>query len=391
MSSNSLEVLPVRRGGPAAIDSLGFYLLSNNATPAPASLTDAEKLSLAQEEKFWTSRICCYLRLSLELQRHTTLSDGNNNVGQGNSGSGSSGSSTHNTAVEVAALVEAQRRVGWQMRRRVWQFRGVPHPTLRRLLWGFFSGALQRPASVVRTHHAAYAALTAAPPDEEIADVIQRDLGRTLPTHCLFVGNGSVGQAELRRILAAFSRLDPAVGYCQGMAFIAAVLLLHAPEEEAFAMLVQLFFSPLYRLRELYLPGFPLLRIFFAVLRRLIERLLPTLHRHFEDAGVDVVFFASQWFLTLYTYQFPLDFSCRVWDLFLVTGWRVMFQVAIAILQGEQEQLLALDMEATLLWLKECHEGRSTDEMLHRIVNVPLTQEDFALMLDAEGVRVDDG
>ncbi|KAF8295094.1 putative rab6 GTPase activating protein [Trypanosoma cruzi] len=375
MPPDRFEVQAVREEGPAAIDSFGFYLLDEDAPPAPGGppLSD-DRAARAREEEFWLSRICCYMRLALELRRrgHTA------------------GSCNGHDAEEQAALAKAQRRVFSQMRRRILLFGGVRHETLRRLLWGFFTGSLQRPESVVRAHHATYVSLKSSPPDKKTVEAIQRDLSRTFPTHCLFVGEGSVGQVELRRILSVYSRLDPAVGYCQGMAFVVAMLLLHAPEEEAFGMLLHLFYSPPFLMREMFLPGFTRLRVFLAVLRRLIERLLPALHRHFLDIGLNVFFFAPQWFLTLYTYHFPLDFVCRLWDIFLVDGWRVLFQAAIAILQGEQEQLLSLDMEATLLWLKECHEGRSADEMIHRTRNVPFSQGEFLSMLRAEEEKKDD-
>ncbi|ORC91046.1 rab6 GTPase activating protein, partial [Trypanosoma theileri] len=376
-----VEVQAVRTGEPASIDKFGFYVVNDTTTEAPANLTTSEEGMLKREEEFWTSRICCYLRLSLELHKCEEELNNNNNS---NSNSNSSDNSNDSRFIEVMTLRQAQQRVGKQMRRHIRLYNGVLHATLRRLVWGFFTGSLQRPASVIQSHHARYISLADMPVDRSVSDVIRCDLSRTFPTHCLFVGDGSVGQVELRRILSAFSQLDPAVGYCQGMAFIAATLLLHAPEEEAFWMLIHLSFSPLFRMRELFLPGFPLLQVFFAILHRLIERLLPSLHRHFLETGVEAVLFASQWFLTLYTYQFPIDFTSRLWDLFFAEGWRIMFMAAIAILQGEKEQLMLLDMEETLLWLKDCHDGKSTEEMLRRVRNVPLTEEEFTSLWRAE-------
>ncbi len=52
------------------------------------------------------------------------------------------------------------------------------------------------------------------------------------------------GQAMLFNILAVYARVNPAVGYCQGMAYVAAVLLMHMAEEEAFWCLVALLESP---------------------------------------------------------------------------------------------------------------------------------------------------
>ncbi|RNF06722.1 rab6 GTPase activating protein [Trypanosoma rangeli] len=369
MPQDRFEVQAVCADGSAAIDRLGFYLLRETPLPAPGGpLPSGDRSAQRREEEFWISRICCYMRLSLELERHQrTVGDCEGRIVE-----------------EQAALEQAQWRVYRQMQHRMYRFGGLQHESLRRFLWGFLTGSLQRSESVVRAHHAMYVGLTSSPPDEETVEAISRDLSRTFPTHCLFVGAGSVGQEELRRVLSAYSRFDPAVGYCQGMAFIVALLLLHAPEEEAFGMLLHLSYSPAFQMREVFLPGLPRLRLFLAVLRRLIERLLPALHRRFVEIGLDVFFFAPQWFLTLYTYQFPLDFVCRLWDLFFVDGWRVMFQAAIATLHWEQEQLLSLDMEAALLWIKECHEGKSAEEMVRRTRNVPLSEAEFRSVLRAE-------
>ena len=71
-------------------------------------------------------------------------------------------------------------------------------------------------------------------------DTILRDIGRTFPKHHMFVRYGksgkndintSYGQGALSNVLKAYSLHDPTVGYCQGMAFIAALFLSYMPEE----------------------------------------------------------------------------------------------------------------------------------------------------------------
>ena len=44
----------------------------------------------------------------------------------------------------------------------------------------------------------------------------------------------------LFNVMKAYAVSDPEVGYCQGSAFIAGMLLLHMPEEDAFSVLVKL-------------------------------------------------------------------------------------------------------------------------------------------------------
>jgi len=57
--------------------------------------------------------------------------------------------------------------------------------------------------------------------------VILRDLHRTFPAHDYFKENGGHGQDALAKIVKAYSIYDEEIGYCQGITFIAAALLLH--------------------------------------------------------------------------------------------------------------------------------------------------------------------
>lgn len=58
--------------------------------------------------------------------------------------------------------------------------------------------------------------------------------GRTFPTHTYFSAQLGAGQLSLYNLLKAYSLLDTEVGYCQGISFVAGVLLLHMSEEQAF-------------------------------------------------------------------------------------------------------------------------------------------------------------
>jgi TBC1 domain-containing protein 4 len=53
------------------------------------------------------------------------------------------------------------------------------------------------------------------------------DIGRTFPNHEYYRCPFGMGQLSLFNILKAYSILDPELGYCQGLAFICGVLLLH--------------------------------------------------------------------------------------------------------------------------------------------------------------------
>lgn len=64
-----------------------------------------------------------------------------------------------------------------------------------------------------------------------MASDIDKDIHRTFPSLRRFAG--PAGQDSLRRVLQAYAAYDPEVGYCQGMNFVAGLLLMYVEEEEA--------------------------------------------------------------------------------------------------------------------------------------------------------------
>ncbi|KAF5836617.1 rab-GTPase-TBC domain-containing protein, partial [Dunaliella salina] len=135
------------------------------------------------------------------------------------------------------------------------------------------------------------------------------------------------------------------VGYTQGMNFVAAVLLMHAPsEEEAFYCLVSLV--------EDVLPGYyaqdmRATQVDQLMFGSLLRRELPALGRHLQALGADVACCVFvQWFLCLFVNCLPLDGCLRVWDIaFRHRSVAPFFQVALALFATYSPALLvAKDM-----------------------------------------------
>lgn len=180
--------------------------------------------------------------------------------------------------------------------------------------------------------------------------VIQRDIHRTFPAHKCFKETGGSGQDALFKVSKAYAVYDSEVGYCQGLSFIAASLLLHMPEEDAFCVLVALMYD--YGLRDLYKQGFEVLYLRLYQLDRLIKDQLPKLHEHFAACGIETHMYASQWFLTLFTARFPLCFVFHVLDVFLLDGVPLLFQVAVTLLSICEADLRQLDFEGILKYFR---------------------------------------
>ncbi|VDK51014.1 unnamed protein product [Anisakis simplex] len=167
--------------------------------------------------------------------------------------------------------------------------------------------------------------------------VILRDIHRTFPAHEYFKEAGGDGQESLFRISKAYSLYDEEVSYCQGLSFLAAALLLHMPEEQAFCTLVKIMFD--YGLRDLFKLGFDVLHLRFYQLQRLTEDYIPDLFAHFYDLGVETHMYASQWFLTLFTAKFPLQMVYFIVDLFLSERENLRLKETILRLERENDDL----------------------------------------------------
>lgn len=148
--------------------------------------------------------------------------------------------------------------------------------------------------------------------------MITRDLSRTFPMHEFFKTSSGAGQDSLFNIMKAYSLYDSEVGYCQGLSFIGGSLLMHMPEEQAFACMVHLLHTC--QLRKLYTPRMELLQLCLYQFDRLVEENLPKVHNHLFEMGIRSTMYASQWFLTLFSYRFPLDFVFRILDLLFAVG-----------------------------------------------------------------------
>ncbi|GFV47385.1 TBC1 domain family member 2B [Trichonephila clavipes] len=169
---------------------------------------------------------------------------------------------------------------------------------------------------------------------------IELDLLRTLPNNCHYENLDSDGIPKLRRVLLAYSRHDPVVGYCQGLNRLAAIALLFMDEEDAFWCLVAIikFIMPDgYYTRTLITS-----HVDQKVLKDIMIDKLPRLHAHFEQNNVDLSLFTFNWFLTIFVDNVPVEIYLRIWDVFLYEGSKVLFRYALAFFKSCENEILQI-------------------------------------------------
>ncbi|KAG0305627.1 GTPase-activating protein [Dissophora globulifera] len=207
---------------------------------------------------------------------------------------------------------------------------------------------------------------------------ITRDMSRTFPNHEYFQADG-VGQEALFNVVKAYSLYDPEVGYCQGLSFVVGPLLLNMPEEEAFSMLVRMMNN--YEMRGHYTPDMSMLQQRLFQFEQLMEETVPLVFKHLRNQGIRSTMYASQWFMTLFAYKFPLELVYRVYDIILVEGVDSMLRFAIALLKANHDRILSLDFEVLIEFLKSGLFGYYTNEpglFIQDAYNVKVTPKKLA-------------
>ncbi|KAI3508628.1 hypothetical protein L1887_23637 [Cichorium endivia] len=157
---------------------------------------------------------------------------------------------------------------------------------------------------------------------------IEKDLPRTFPGHPALDDDG---RNALRRLLTAYARHNPSVGYCQAMNFFAGLLLLLMPEENAFWALMGIlddYFEGYYS--EEMIES----QVDQLVFEELVRERFPKLVNHLDYLGVQVAWVSGPWFLSIFMNMLPWESVLRIWDVLLFQGNRVMlFKTALALME----------------------------------------------------------
>lgn len=162
---------------------------------------------------------------------------------------------------------------------------------------------------------------------------IDLDCVRTMRSNVYFKNDNGPGMMKLKRILVAFSRKYPRIGYCQGMNLIVGnLLLVFVSEVETyycFENLVTNILNP-----DFFKPPFKQVKDdVFILINFFFKENMPELFKYLvTDLQIDFNFFLFNWFLTLFLNVLPTDILFKVWDSVLcVSGETELLKTALSI------------------------------------------------------------
>ncbi|KAK6459352.1 GTPase activating protein [Scheffersomyces xylosifermentans] len=173
---------------------------------------------------------------------------------------------------------------------------------------------------------------------------IEKDLNRSLPEYAAY--QSPEGIERLRRVLTAYSWKNPEVGYCQAMNIVVAALLIYMSEEQAFWTLNVLC--------DRIVPGYYSKTMYGTLLDQrvfesLVQNTMPKLWDHITKNDIQLSVVSLPWFLSLYLSSMPLVFASRIIDVFFLQGPQTLFQVALAILKVNGEDLLKTEDDGSFI------------------------------------------
>ncbi|KIX09955.1 uncharacterized protein Z518_01036 [Rhinocladiella mackenziei CBS 650.93] len=233
---------------------------------------------------------------------------------------------------------------------------GLPN-RLRGEIWEICSGSFY---TRLRNPHLYDKTLAKFTGRESLAvDEIEKDLNRSLPEYPGFQSDEGIGR--LRRVLTAYSWTNEEVGYCQAMNIVVAALLIYMSESQAFFTLGALC--------DRLLPGYYSKDMYGTLLdqrvfENLVERTMPILWEHLVKSDVNLSVVSLPWFLSLYINSMPLVFAFRVLDVFFLEGPKVLFQIGLAILRINGEELLDVSDDGSFISILKNYFSR-LDESAH--------------------------
>jgi len=179
---------------------------------------------------------------------------------------------------------------------------------------------------------------------------IEIDVHRTFPDVKSF---DEAQQQRLKRVLNAYASSNPEIGYCQGMNYVAGLLLLVSyNEEESFSVFSQLMDHEDFGLVGFYHGKLPLLRRYLRACENLVAETLPELREHFIKQGVQPAVYLHQWFLTFFINCFPISMVLILWDVIMCEGLPVILRIAVSILQVLKDSLLSMEFEEIIKFFK---------------------------------------
>ncbi|KAK3095820.1 hypothetical protein FSP39_019638 [Pinctada imbricata] len=231
------------------------------------------------------------------------------------------------------ALIGHKTRVSKSRKVKRYCRKGIPSE-YRAMIWMSITGAEAR----IRANPNTYRNILLSQRDEHLSEPITMDLHRTFPDNIYFTGTEGF-RKPLNNVLVALAHKNIERGYCQGMNFVAGMLLIVLKDEEKAFWLMDTLINGI--LPDFYAPDMRSVKAEQELLGEIIRWKAPELHAHLESIGVQWFLIGTKWFLCLFADVMPVETVLRIWDCLFYEGPKILLRVAATLILQNSSKLQA--------------------------------------------------
>lgn len=218
--------------------------------------------------------------------------------------------------------------------------------------------------------------------------IIEKDMGRTDVENADYQSKGSDGYNALFGILNAYAHYDKAVGYAQGMNFIAAYIIKYTSHKKVLAdgtnkiiyNETQAFYFFIHVLshlewREIFSPGMERLLYHLQIIEELLATGFPQIYEHIMEESSDMGLYPMFGSLIISVFISDLQRAhpstlIRIFDVFLIHGESAIFTLLLKIIETQQSKILTLQDTDLILFMKnEAHYKCLSENEMHELLD----------------------
>jgi hypothetical protein len=215
--------------------------------------------------------------------------------------------------------------------------KGIPSEH-RPMVWMYVSGAEQRR----REHPDLFRKLLDGPQESQLVELIKIDMHRTFPDNVYFRDDlpdtKSAKCGALFNVLTAIAHNNRHIGYCQGMNFIAGLMLIIMQDEEKVFWLMDTLINKI--LPDYYTPDMVGIKVDCEVLGELVRLKCPDVYRLTDSCGCAWSIVATKWFICLFVDVIPVETVLRIWDSLFLEGSKILFRVGVTLVKRHSNAIM---------------------------------------------------
>lgn len=171
-----------------------------------------------------------------------------------------------------------------------------------------------------------YSDVLKSPYQADIVEIIKIDIPRTFPENIYF----NVHKNEFFNVLVAFAHQNTSVGYCQGLNYIAGLILIITKDElSTFWLLKHLVENVASEYHTKTMFG---LQRDIYVISELVKLREPLINEKINELGFPWAVILTKWLICLFSEVLPVETVLRIWDVMFAEGNKIIFRASLAII-----------------------------------------------------------